>query len=81
MSAVRGLRNYNNHKQVSSLLEVLKDNSDDDKIRVALAEALGWFNLSIHRDAIYKALETVNRDESSSEQLKSETLQSLKRLK
>jgi hypothetical protein len=81
MSAVRGLRNYNNHKQVSSLLEVLKDNSDDNKIRVALAEALGWFKLSIHRDAIYEILQTVNRDSSSSEQLKLETLQSLERLK
>jgi len=81
MSAVRGLRNYNNHKQVSSLLQVLKDNSDDNKIRVALAEALGWFKLSIHRDAIYEALQTVNRDSSSSEQLKLETLQSLERLK
>jgi len=81
MLAVRNLRNFNNHKQVSSLLEVLKDSSDDNKIRVALAEALGWFTLSIHRDAIYKALETVHRDKSSSEQLKLETLQSLERLK
>ncbi|HBY02581.1 MAG TPA: hypothetical protein DEG92_08620 [Rikenellaceae bacterium] len=80
LSAIRSLRNYNNHKQVSSLLTMLKDSSDDPDLRAALAEALGWFNLSIHKDVILDTLNDVYKESSISEKLKAEVLQSIKRM-
>ncbi len=80
LTAIRGLRNYNNHKQVMNLLPMLKDSSEDTSLRVALAEALGWFNLSIHRDVIFESLNAVYKDTNSASQLKAESLQSIKRL-
>ena len=78
--AIRSLRNYNNHKQVASLLPMLKDPSDDPDLRTALAEALGWFNLSIHKDVILNTLNEVYKEGSKSEKLKAEVLQSIKRM-
>ncbi|NTU95598.1 MAG: HEAT repeat domain-containing protein [Bacteroidales bacterium] len=78
--AIRGLRNYNNHKQVTSLLPMLKDTSDDPDLRAALAEALGWFNLSIQKDVILDTLNDVYKESSISEKLKAEVLQSIKRM-
>lgn len=78
--AIRSLRNYNNHKQVKSLLNVLKDSSDDESIRIALAEALGWFNLSLHKDVILDTLNEVYKESSIPEKLKAEVLQSIKRM-
>lgn len=78
--AIRSLRNYNNHKQVASLLPMLKDTSDDPDLRAALAEALGWFNLSIHKDVILNTLNEVYKEGSISEKLKAELLQSIKRM-
>lgn len=81
ISAIRSLRNYNNHKQVTQLLEVLQDSSDDLKVRVTLAEALGWFNWSIRKSEILNALEAVYNDKTTAPEIKAEALQSSLRLK
>jgi len=78
IAAVRNLRNYNNHKQVGKLLEVLKDQGEDLNVRITLAEALGWFNRSINKAAIVEALKTIGSGEAAPE-LNSEIIQSLKR--
>lgn len=80
LSAIRGFRNYNNHQQVNSLLLVLKDSTDDPYVRTTIAEALGWFNLSIKRGAIFEALKLVYSDATSSPELKGEAFQSINRL-
>ncbi|MFA6334632.1 MAG: HEAT repeat domain-containing protein [Bacteroidales bacterium] len=80
LSAIRNIRNNNNHKQVENLLVMLKDNGEDQNLRVSLAEALGWFNLSICRSSIINALNAVCTDPASSPELKAESQQSLNRL-
>jgi HEAT repeat protein len=81
ISAIRNLRNYNNHKQVDKLLEVISDSSDNIKTRIALAEALGWFNLSIKKNMIVNTLEKLLIKENEDKTLKGEINQSLIRLK
>lgn len=80
ISAIRSLRNYNNHKQVTQLLEILSDSSDDLKVRVTLAEALGWFNWSIRKADITKVLNTLLADKSLPQELRDEVLQSINRM-
>jgi hypothetical protein len=80
VSAIRSLRNYNNHKQVIHLLTVLKDREESPDIRIKLAEALGWFERSSVKNQIAEALEIVYNDPVSPEGVRSEALQSLLRL-
>ncbi len=78
--AVRGLRNYNNHKQVANLLVVLKDPGEELNLRVTLAEALGWFNWSTRKADIVETLNQVYSNPETPPELKSEAFQSLNRL-
>lgn len=80
ISAIRMLRNYNNHAQVEDLLMVLRDNSDDLKVRITLAEALGWFNWSIKKVMIIDSLNNMFNDGTTPEELRREVLQSINRL-
>jgi HEAT repeat protein len=80
VSAIRSLRNYNNHKQVTRLLEVLQDKEENPDIRIKLAEALGWFERSIMKKQIAEALAGVYNDRSSPGEVRNEALQSLGRL-
>ncbi len=54
LSAVQMLRNYTYHRDVKDYLIVLQDSSEDVSLRIALAEALGWFTLSCERETIVK---------------------------
>jgi hypothetical protein len=81
ISAVRSLRNYNNHKQATHFLNVLTDTGDNLKVRITMAEALGWFNWSIRKSEIINALEAVHNDKTTAPELKAEALQSTLRLK
>lgn len=80
ISAIRFLRNNNNHLQVSELLELLADNSDDTEVRVVLAEALGWFRWSVKKEQIINALEELREDPSIPKVLSDEITQTLIRL-
>ena len=80
ISAIRNLRNYNNHKIVEELLKVVSDSSDDARIRVNLAEALGWFSYSYKKDIIIKALEQIASGPDANDPVVKEAKQSLIRL-
>lgn len=80
VSAIRWLRNYNNHKQVNQLLKVLEDDTDDPKIRETLAEALGWFNWSINKAEIIESLNKVYKNETTPHLVRIEAEQSLRRI-
>ena len=80
ISAIRFLRNYNNHQQVPALLEILNDQTDDTEVRVVLAEALGWFRWSVHKETIVEALQAVRKDKQTPQELRDEIEQSLIRL-
>lgn len=77
ISAIRFLRNYNNHLQVPALLEILKDQSDDTGVRVTLAEALGWFRWSVQKEPIIEAFKAVRKDKRTPQELRDEIDQSL----
>jgi hypothetical protein len=80
ISAIRFLRNYNNHQQVPALLTILKDQTDDLEVRVVLAEALGWFRWSFQKDTIAQALKEVSKSKNTPKELREEIEQSLIRL-
>lgn len=81
ISAIRFQRNYNNHLQVTELLEVLKDDSDNIEVRVVLAEALGWFRWSVKKEQILEVLRTIRKDKQTPKELRDEIDQSILRLK
>ncbi len=80
ISAIRFLRNNNNHLQVSELLEILADKSDDTEVRVVLAEALGWFCWSVKREQIINTLKELREEPSMPQELSDEITQTLIRL-
>jgi HEAT repeat protein len=80
ISAIRFLRNNNNHLQVPELLEILADNSDETEVRVVLAEALGWFRWSVKKEQIINALEELRENPSMPKELSDEITQTLIRL-
>jgi hypothetical protein len=81
ISAIRFLRNYNNHRQVPSLLTILKDQGDETEVRVVLAEALGWFRWSVQKETIVQALKEVGKNRATPQELRDEIEQSLVRLR
>jgi len=80
ISAIRFLRNYNNHLQVPTLLTLLKDQDDETEVRVVLAEALGWFRWSVQKEKIVEVLKEVGKNKATPKELREEIEQSLIRL-
>lgn len=64
-SAVRQLRNNHLHHRTDELLTVLADNTRDTKVRLLLCEALGWYTLSVERDAILNTINGCLKNEAS----------------
>ncbi|MDD2583936.1 MAG: HEAT repeat domain-containing protein [Bacteroidales bacterium] len=81
ISAIRYLRNYNNHLQVEELLDVLADSSNETAVRVALAEAFGWFRWSVKKDLIMERLHKIYKERGIPKELKAEIQQTILRLK
>jgi hypothetical protein len=80
ISAARTLRNNTYHKQVGEFLQVIIDENEDPSLRIALAEALGWFNNSYRREEIITTLEEVAKHPQSSPQLSNEVRKSIARI-
>jgi HEAT repeat protein len=81
LSATRMLRNYAYHHHVPDYLEVIADPGEEESLRIALSEALGWFTLSYQRDAIAATLQEVADNPETPVKLRNELLKSLARLK
>jgi hypothetical protein len=81
LAAIRSLRNYNCHRQVDTLLTVLKDSKESLKVRASLAEALGWFRMSYKRPEIVETMNMLVKQSPLPEDLRSEIEQSIIRLK
>lgn len=80
LSSVRSLRNNAYHGKVDDFLKVVTDQSEEEALRVALAEALGWFTLSRNRDAIVSAFKEVAANPQTTAKLKEELLKSAARI-
>lgn len=78
ISAIRGFRNSTYHDQVAQMVALVADENEPQEVRLAAAEALGWFNLSYRKQEIVAGLENVATTDSA---LKKEIEQTLNRLK
>ncbi len=80
ISAVRMLRNNAYHHRVDEFLKVLADNQEDLTLRIALAEALGWFTLSYRRGDIIESCKAIASDEKSDRLLREQLLKTVNRI-
>ena len=78
ISAIRGFRNSQYHDAAPQMVEAIADENEPEQVRVAFAEALGWYNLSLYRSEIVSGLKTIS---TKCEPLKKEIEQTLNRLK
>ena len=78
ISALRGFRNAPYHNQVPQMLTLIADENEPLEVRVAAAEALGWFNLSCRRGEIVEGLQGISTKEVT---LAKEIEQTLNRMK
>jgi hypothetical protein len=81
LQGVSSLRNNNYHAHVDGYLDLLADPGQDMKLRIRLAEALGWFTLSFRRDDIVSACLKLAEDENTGQHLRDELLKTANRLK
>jgi hypothetical protein len=80
LSAVRMLRNNAYHGRVNDYLEVLKESGEEEELRIALAEALGWFTLSYERDSIVNVCRELALLPETGEKLRNELLKTVARI-
>ena len=78
VSAIRGFRNAPYHDQVPQLISLIGDEQEPLEVRVAAAEALGWFNLSYRRGEILEGLQAIS---TKDEVLAKEIEQTINRVK
>lgn len=80
LSIIRSYRNYNVHAHAQHLLAIVTDQSDNIELRIAAAEALGWFDRSIKRTEIVTKLKQLQSNPSQDKRLLSEIQQTITRL-
>lgn len=62
ISSIRFMRNYNLHFALPKLLPLLSDGNVPLKVRICLAETLGWFRMSSGRDLIVDCISGMDLD-------------------
>ena len=80
LMGVSTLRNNCYHTLVDSYLKVLSDKDQDLKLRIRLAEALGWFTLSYRKGDIIATCRTIAASGGTDQDLKNELLKTVNRL-
>lgn len=75
----RTIRNYNFHENIDSYISLLQNTNEPTELRVAIAEALGWFNYSYTKPQIIAACQKLIKTDIPKE-LKEELTQTLNRL-
>lgn len=78
-SEISRFRNHPASDEADILLSVLADREDDKELRIAAAEALGWYNYSYRRNYIIDQLQQLGSSESD-ETVLSEITKSINRL-
>ena len=79
--AIRSLRNYPLHWRTDELLKMVSDPTDNEDLRIVMAEALGWFRYSVEREKIAATLsDCLARDKSLSPRLRREMTKAVKRI-
>ncbi len=78
VGAIRGFRNSTYHDQIPQMVAVVADGNEPVEVRIAAAEALGWFNLSLRKQEIIDGLSAIR---TTDPKLKKEIEQTLNRLR
>lgn len=79
LSEIKSFRLYRYDAMVPDLINLLKDTSNTEQVRLALAEVLGWFGFSYQSPTIKKEL-NVLFDQEKSDVVKSQITKSLRSL-
>jgi hypothetical protein len=85
IAAIRTFRNYRLHRAVAPLLAVAtrhgaRAEAEDERVRGAAIEALGWFQYSAARSVIIEKLGAVAVEEGAPASVRDEALKTVKRL-
>lgn len=79
LSAIRTLRNYNFHTAVNDFFHFL-DTNKNEKLQVAMLEALGWFTLSYKKEEIIDYCKKLEQNKQNSKAIKQEAHRTILRL-
>ena len=79
--AIRSLRNYPLHWRTDDLLKMVSDPTENEDLRIIMAEALGWFCYSIERDKIAACLTDCLHHQHLSPRLRREMTKAVKRIR
>lgn len=80
LRAARTFRLYRLDAAVTPLLETAVAEKEDEGVRVATLEALGWFAFSRHRPAILEAVGEIERDRAAPDRVRAEAGKTRRRL-
>jgi hypothetical protein len=81
IDAIRSVRNNNYHFRVDDYLKLVANPEEDTKVRIVMAEALGWFIHSYRRVEIINALQKIGANKLTPKELAGEITQTIIRLK
>lgn len=79
MFAIRMLRNYNYHPDIEEFCN-FATNTKNEKLQIAMLEALGWFNLSVYKNKIINTCNNIIDNKNSTENVKKEATKTVNRL-
>ena len=80
IGSVRTFRNYTFHDGIDELIKVMEDNQTDSKLRIKIAEALGWFTFSFRRKEIIEACDKIIQKKGTPDELQQELIKTKNRL-
>lgn len=81
ISEIRLIRNNNYHFMLDDYLKLLSDDKENVTVKVALAEALGWFNYSCRKGEIIETCNKLIAAGNVSPEFSKELIQTINRLK
>lgn len=80
ISEIRMIRNYNYHYNTDTYLKILSDPQEDVRVRIALAEALGWFTHSYKKTDLIRTCKQLSAEDNLPAELRNELIQTINRL-
>ncbi len=78
---LKSFRNKPASKSIELLIQIAKDESEDEEVRLTATEALGWFNYSYRKNEIIKGLLPLTEESNKNEALRKEAIKTINRLK
>jgi hypothetical protein len=80
LQEIRTFRNYHFFEALPELLALVKDNRQDESVRINILEALGWFNLYYNKAVIQDVCIEIINNKQTTEALRNEAVRTKNRL-